>query len=141
MFSACMSLCKGEVKRRIRALTITAALSLFAVAALLVAFGFGLSLLTVWLQNLYGTMPALAIVGGGCAALALILFVAAFWRPASRPKPRPVHSDSAVASEATGIGKRAIDDAINAVQQGSRETMLAALALAVVAGVTMGRKL
>ena len=33
MFSACMSLCKGECKRRIRAFSVTAVLMLAAVAA------------------------------------------------------------------------------------------------------------
>jgi hypothetical protein len=139
MFAACMSLCKGEVKRRIRTLTVTAALTLGAVAIVLVAIGFGLALLTVWLQQIYGTMPALAIIAGGCAVLGLILFLIAFLRPASRA--RPVQRDTAISAGGIPIGERAVDDAIAAVQQGSRETMLAALALAIVAGVTLGRKL
>ena len=67
MFAACMSLCKGEFKRRIRALTVTGALVVTGAAIVLVAIGFGLSLLYVWLQQLYGTMPALGIIAGGCA--------------------------------------------------------------------------
>jgi hypothetical protein len=136
MFAACMSLCKGELKRRVRALTVTAALMLAAVAVVLVAIGFGLSLLYVWLQQIYGTMPALAIIAGGSAGLALILFMIAFLRPASRPR-----RDADASERAIGSAQRSVDEAIAAVQQGSRESMLAALALALVAGVTLGRKL
>lgn len=134
MFAACMNICKRRFKQRIRSLTVTLMLTLVAVAVVLVAIGFGLSLLYVWLQHLYGTMPALAIIAGGCAVLALILFMIAFLRPASRPRveaPEP----------AIGSAQRSIEEAIAAVQQGSRESMLAALALALVAGVTVGRKL
>ena len=137
MFAACMSLCKGEFKRRIHALTVTAALMLAAVAIVLVAIGFGLSLLYVWLQQIYGTMPALGIIAGGCAVLSLILFMFAFLRPASRRQP-PRVADGV--ERATAGGERAIEEAIAAVQHGSREAMLAALALAVVAGLTLGRR-
>ena len=57
-----------------------------------------------------------------------------------RPKGRPQRVASAP-ERALGSGERAIEDAVAAMQQGSRETMLAALALALVAGVTLGRKL
>jgi len=137
MFSACMSLCKGECKRRIRAFSVTAVLMLTAVAAVLVAAGFGLSLLYVWLQQIYGSMPALGIIAGGCAALGLILFAAAFWRPT--PQPRPVHHE-AVAPEIEAA-KRSFDEAVVTLQKGSRESMLAALSLAIVAGIALGRKL
>lgn len=134
MFAACMNICKGHFKQRIRSLTVTLMLTLVAVAVVLVAIGFGLSLLYVWLQQLYGTMPALAIIAGCCAVLALILFMIAFLRPASPPRveaPEP----------ATGSVQRSIEEAIAAVQQGSRQSMLAAIALALMAGVTVGRKL
>jgi hypothetical protein len=139
MFAACMSLCKGHFKQRIRALTVTAVLMLAAVAIVLVAIGFGLSLLYVWLQQLYGTMPALGIIAGGCAALGLILFLIAFFRPASRR--RPIYSGAGGSGSVIASGEQALDEAIGAVQHGSRETMLAALSLAVVAGVILGRKL
>ena len=136
MFSACMSLCKGECKRRIRAFSVTAVLMLAAVAAVLVAAGFALSLLYVWLQQIYGSMPALGIIAGGCAALGLILFAAAFWRPAPQP---PVHHE-AVAPEIEAA-KRSFDEAVVTLQKGSRESMIAALSLAIVAGIALGRKL
>jgi len=140
MFAACVSLCKGHFKQRIRALTVTAALTLAAVAVILVAIGFGLSLLYVWLQQIYGTMPALGIIAGGCAVLGLILFLIAFLRPAARA--RAARRDADASGGTLASGERAIDEAVAAVQQGSRESMLAALSLgALVAGVILGRKL
>ena len=139
MFAACMSLCKGEFKRRLRALTVTAAVAVTGAAIVLVAIGFGLSLLYVWLQQFYGTMPALGIIAGGCASLGLILFLIAFFRPVSRP--RPDRREVAGSERMIASGEKAIDEAVDAVQHGSRETMLAALSLALVAGVVLGRKL
>ncbi len=81
-------------------------------------------------------MAALAIVAGGAAVLAAILLMIAFLRPASRPQPRAEVPPPAVAG-----AQRGVEEAIAAVQQGSRESMLAAIAMAVVAGVTLGRKL
>jgi hypothetical protein len=137
MFATVLSL--FDLKRRVHALKLTAALALAAVAAVLIAIGFGLSLLYVWLQQIYGTMPALAIIAAGCAVLGLILFLIAFLRPASRP--RPIRRDADASGGTIAGGERAVDEAIAAVQQGSRETMLAALSLALVAGVIVGRKL
>jgi hypothetical protein len=137
MFAACMRLCKGDFKRRILALSVTVALTLAAVAIVLVAIDFGLSLLYVWLQQLYGTMPALGIIAGGCAALGSTLFLIVFFRRA----PRPIHREAAGSEHIIASGEHAIDEAVDAVQHGSRETMLAALSLAVVAGVVLGRKL
>ena len=137
MFAAVLSL--FDCKWRIHALKVTAALTLAAVAVVMVAIGFGLSLLYVWLQQIYGTMPALAIIAAGCAVLGLILFLIAFLRPASHP--RAIRRDADVSGGTIASGERPIDEAIASVQQGSRETMLAALSLALVAGVILGRKL
>ena len=136
MFAACMKMCMGHFRQRIRTLTVTVVLMLMAASAVLVAIGFGQSLLYVWLQQIYGTMPALAIIGGGWAALGVILFLIAFMRSGSRHPPV-----RAVPAAAVPSGGHAIDEAVAAVQQGSRESMVAALVLAVVAGVTLGRKL
>jgi hypothetical protein len=121
-----------DLRRSLRAATLTAVLTLFAFVVLLAAAGFGLALLTVWLQQALGTLPALAIVAGGCAVVALILLAIAFLRPGRRRRPPPARD---------GSTERMIDEAIAAVQQGSRESMLAAVMLAVVTGVMLGRKL
>ena len=132
------SLIDFDLRGRLRALTITAVLALLALVALLVACGFGLSLLYVWLQQMLGTMPALAIIAGGSALLALILLALAFARPGRRAPPRRASPRGAPNGASTD---RLIEDALAALQQGSRESMLAAVALAVVAGVILARKL
>jgi hypothetical protein len=132
MVSALFNLISGRIQRSVRAIAISAMLAVIALVALLTGLGFALSLLYVWLAQLYGTMTALAIVAGGCAAVALLLFALAFARRGRR---------SSGPQSANATGQRTVDEAIAAVQQGSRESMLAALALAVVAGMTLGRKL
>jgi hypothetical protein len=124
-----------DLRRSLRALTVTAVLTLIALAILLVAAGFGLSLLTVWLRQALGTMPALTIVAGGCALAGLSLLAIAFLRPGRRRAAPPPQAERSASTE------RMIDEAIAAMQQGSRASMLAAVVLAVVTGVILGRKL
>jgi len=131
-----MTLVTLDLRRRLRALTVTAVLTFVALAILLVAAGFGLSLLTVWLQQVAGTMPALAIIAGGCALAGLALLAVALLRPRRRAPRR-----AAPQAERSAATERMIEDAIAAVRQGSRESMLAAVALALVTGVILGRKL
>ena len=139
-----LSLIKLDLKARLRAMTVSAVLTVVGVALLLTALGFGVALLYVWLQQMLGTVIALAIIAGSCILLALILFALAAWRPkpgakpAHRaPPPPPPRSESATGSTTTD---RMIDEALSAMQQGSREQMLAALSLALVTGVILGRK-
>lgn len=145
MFGFVLNILRGDIGRRVHAFKVTAVLVAAASAALLVAAGFALALLYVWLAGLYGTMIALAIVAGGFAVLALILFLIAFLRPAA--KAHAAHHaaapdmDVAAAAESLARSQRTIEESLAAVQQGSRESMLAALALAVVTGLALGRKL
>jgi type VI protein secretion system component VasK len=139
-----LHLIKLDLKARLRAVTVTAVLMLVGVVLLLTAIGFGLALLYVWLQQVLGTVIALAIIAGACVLLALILFAVAAWRPkpgdkpAHRaPPPPPPRPESVTGSAATD---RMIEDAVAAMQQGSREQMLAALSLALVTGIILGRK-
>ena len=136
MFELVFKLLQSGVHRRVHRLKVTALLIGAGAALMLVAAGFGLALLNLWLQQLYGIMIAYAIIGGGCAVMALILCAAASWRPASQPRPAP----HAAAAPEFDAARRSFDEAIAAVQHGSRETMLAALALAVVAGLTLGHR-
>jgi hypothetical protein len=137
MLGLVLKILQAGVRRRVHKLTVTLVLTLVGAVFVLVAIGFGLALLTLWLQQIYGTIIAVSIVAGGCAAVGLILFALACWRPA--PRPRPVHHE-AVAPEIEAA-KHTFDDAIAAVQQGSRESILVALSLAVAAGIVLGRKL
>ena len=136
MLDVVLKLLQGGVHRRVHRLKVTALLMLTGGVFILLAFGFGVSLLSVWLQQLYGTMIAFAIIGGGSAVIGFILFAVASWRPASQARSAP-HEAAVPEFDAA---KRSFDEAIAAVQHGSRETMLAALAIALVAGVTLGRR-
>ena len=136
-------LAKLDIKARLRAMTVSAVLTLVGLALLLTALGFGVALLYVWLQQMLGTIVALAIIGGACIVLALILFALAAWRPkpgdkpAKRAAPPPLRPESATGDSATD---RLLAEAVGALQQGSREQMLAALSLALVTGIILGRK-
>ncbi len=144
MFGFLLTILRGDISRRVHAFKVTAVLVVAASAALLVAAGFALALLYVWLAGLYGTMIALAVIAGGFAVLALILFLIAFLRPAAKSRAvrhAAADTDVAAAAESLASSQRTIEEALAAVQQGSRESMLAALALAVVAGLAIGRKL
>ncbi len=141
--SSVLTLIKFDLKARLRAMTVSAVLTLIGVVLLLTAIGFGLALLYVWLQQILGTIFALAIIAGACVLLALILFAVAAWRPkpgdkpAHRAPPPPPRTESAVGGTTTD---RMIDEALSAMQQGSREQMLAALSLALVTGIILGRR-
>lgn len=140
--STVVNLIKLDLKARLRAMTVSAVLTLIGLVLLLTAIGFGLALLYVWLQQVLGTVIALAIIAGTCVLLALILFAIAAWRPKPGGKPAhrappPPRPESTTGSAATD---RMFEDAVAAMQQGSREQMLAALALALVTGIILGRK-
>jgi type VI protein secretion system component VasK len=133
---------KLDLKARLRAMTVSAMLTAIGVVLLLIALGFGVALFYVWLQQMLGTMAALAIVAGACALLALIVLAIAAWRPKpgdkqARRTPPPPRRESATGNTAT---ERMFEEAVVAVQQGSREQMLAALSLALVTGIVLGRK-
>jgi hypothetical protein len=135
MIDVILKLLQSGVHRRLHRLKVTALLTAAGAVFMLVAAGFGLALLSVWLQQLYGTEIAFAI-GGGCAAVALVLFAVAFWHP-HRERPAAAHETAMPELAAT---KRSFEEALAAVQGGSREAMLVALALAVATGVTLGRR-
>ncbi len=148
LLDTAFKLIKLDIKARLRALTVSAVLTVLATVLLLIAVGFGVALFYIWLQQVLGTYAALAIIGGGCLVLALILFALALWRPkpgdkpAKRvatpppPPPPPPRTESAAA----GATDRLIGEAVAAMQQGSREQMVVALSLALVTGIIMGRR-
>lgn len=134
-----LGLLKPDLKHSMRRLTATAVLLSVAAVMLLVAAGFGLSLLYVWLRAVEGTMAALAIIAGGLALVGLLVLAIGLWRPRRRA-PYRVPPHRAAAHDLAG-GERMIEDAIAGLQQGSRESMLTAIVLAAVTGVLVGRKL
>jgi predicted anti-sigma-YlaC factor YlaD len=133
IMSSALHLVRFDLRARLRAMTVTAVLTVIGMLLILTALGFGLALLYVWLDQMLGMVVALAIVGGGCTLLALILFAIAAWRPKSGRQP-PQRERAAADTD------RVLDDALAAMQGGSREQMATALALALVAGMMLGRK-
>ena len=128
-----------DVKRSVRSMTITVALVVAAVVALLIGAGFGLSLLYFWLESTEGTVLALTIIAAGCAILGSVLLLFAFARPRRRdPRVAPHYKPY---EPGMAGSERMFDEAIATMQKGSRESMLAAVALALVAGMMAGRKL
>lgn len=127
----------STLRRNIRRMMLNVALMLLALLAWMVAAGFGLSLTYLWLQRSEGTMPALAIISGGCVVLGLILLLVALlvrrWGRASKL--------SGATSKAERVHvERMLEEAVAAIQ-GSRESMLAAAAMALVAGILVARRL
>ncbi len=134
--SSVLNIVRFDLRARLRAMTVTAVLMVIGLLLILTALGFGVALLYVWLAQMLGMPVALAIIGGGCALLALILFAIAAWRPKSgRQPPRRERASADTATD------RVLDDALAAMQGGSREQMATALALALVTGMMLGRKI
>lgn len=138
--SAVLNLTRFDLKARLRAMSVTAVLTLIGVALMLTGMGFGMALLYVWLQRVLGTLIALAVIVGGCVLLALIFFAFAAWR--AKPRARAAYRassppPSAASSAATD---HIIDEAITAMQQGSREQLLVTLTLALAVGIILGRR-
>jgi hypothetical protein len=144
MLAAIFGAFAADMRHHVHAFRRKALLTTVAIVAALVAIGFGLALLTIWLEQFYGMMTALAITGSGCAVLALILSTVAFWRtkPRVRLAPRVAEAtDIDVARRTIADSERAIDEAVTTMQQGTRQSMLTAVSLAVVTGIIVGRKL
>jgi Zn-dependent protease with chaperone function len=201
MFDNLMGLVRGDIRRQIdwakreahkqtRFAALTAGLAAAAGLAALGAIVVGLIALYTWLEARFDALIALAIVGGGLALLAAILFAAAFSR--SRPKPAPLPAlqsahpaalvgaikrdtlGEAAASaerlaaslkdgrlgeaaraaerlvsglkagsyrEAVAAGEEAYRAAEDNLRHGSRPTIYATLAVAVLAGLIVGRRL
>src|SRR5262245_4367877 len=110
----------ANTKWQLRQAVVTAALAIVGGVAAMVAVGIGLVALYLWIEIREGQITALAVVGGGMAAVALILFAVAFLRnpaPPANPAVRPLQSatrevDAAVEDigrQAAAIGERAIN--------------------------------
>jgi|ERR1700761_8361654 len=129
---------RSALRRSIRRMMLVAALTLMALLAWMVAAGFGLSLTYVWLQRVEGTAPALAIISGGCIALGLILLLIAW---VGRRRRGASELSAATSKTEHGHIERMLDEALAAIRGSAGESLLAAAALALVAGIALGRRL
>ena len=145
MLAALLDIVGAEIGHAVRRLTGRAVAVAMAVVLLAAALVSGVLLFHLWLQQLLGELLALAVTGGVCAVLALVLLAIAL-RKKSRPR-RPVATAAAappnadIVQEILAAGQRTLDESAGTVQQGSRDAMLAALLLAVVEGMSLGRKI
>lgn len=126
---------KGEVDRRVqrvvRQVAFGAATGFFA----LLAVGFGLAALTVWIAGELGVIPALCIVAGGALAMAIIVQIVAAAtndRPARRPV-RPLAEPVGIVSERPAVAENAEEPPQGAVA--------GAMALVAAAGFLLARQL
>ena len=148
MLAGLFDIVGAEIGRAIRRLTAKAVVVVLAVVLLCAGLLAGVSLLHLWLSQLLGPMLSLAVTGGACTVLALLLLAVAFHRK-SRPRGSAASAASAAAapSDANVVrdiltaGQRTLDESSDAVQQGSRDAMLAALLLALVEGMSLSRTL
>jgi hypothetical protein len=143
---------KAEVGRQGRYAAVTAALVVVAVLSALGAIVVGCTALYWWLESRYGPAVAFAVLGGGFALIAFMLFVLAFarHRPTVRPAPtlqsvRPailVNSlKQAGYGDAVAAGEQVSRLANDNLRHGSRQTLFGTLALAAVVGLIVGRRL
>ncbi|WP_137045929.1 hypothetical protein [Pseudolabrys sp. FHR47] len=133
----------AEIGRVLRRLTLRALLTLVAFALLLAAFVSALALLFVYLQATFGTMSTLAAIAGGNVLVAAILLAIAFSGTRRRaPPPQKAASTEADEVRATiAATERAVNEAADALREGSHERMVQAVTTAIVTGIVLGRRL
>jgi hypothetical protein len=141
MLGTLLSMAGFDLKRQVRGVAMTAVFALAGAILILLALAFGIAALYEWLKLYYGTLPALGILGGTWAVLAIVFFCLAFLRPKGR-RPRvaavnPLREPAAAIVQAT---EQAVDDATNLVRRGSRKQVFGALFVAVLTGFLIGRR-
>jgi hypothetical protein len=141
MLGSLLSLVRIDLKRQVRQTVMTVVFASLGAILILLALGFGIAALFEWLKSLYGTLPALGILGGTWAVLGALFLVLAFYRPKGRRRPAKAVNlqDPAVAiAQAT---EQAVHNATGVVREGSRKQVFGALVIAAVAGFLIGRRL
>ena len=143
MLGTVLSLVGIDLKRQVRETTMTAVFALLGAILILVGLGFGIAALYEWLRSLYGTLPALGILGGAWAMLGLVFLILAFYRPKGRKRAAAakavnLQDPAAAIAQAT---EQAVNNATGVVREGSRKQVFGALVIAAVAGFLIGRRL
>jgi MFS family permease len=142
---------RGEVRRQSRHTALVASLAGVATLAVLGAIIVGLIALYFWLSIELDPFAALAIIGGGLLALALILiaFVLMRQRPrlASRPQLQIAQPAALLGTYTRGDDSRALasrEDTLklvaDTVRQSPPAALLGVLLVAAVVGVLTGRR-
>jgi hypothetical protein len=141
MLGTLLSMAGFDLKRQVRSVVMTAIFAVVGAILIVLALAFGIAALYEWLKLYYGTLPALGILGGSWAVLAIVFFCLAFLRPKGRSRRvaavNPLREPAAAIVQAT---EQAVDDATNLVRQGSRKQIFGALVVAVLTGFLIGRR-
>ena len=143
---------KAEVKRQARYAALTAALAAAAALSALAAVVVGCIALYWWLAMRHGPNVAFAVLGGGFALLAFVLFVLVFARHRPKPTDQPTLQSARPATLINTLKQTGYGDAVTAGEQisriandnlrhGSRQSLFGTLALAVLVGLVVGRGL
>jgi hypothetical protein len=143
---------KDEFKRQTRYTTLMGALAGAAALALLGAVVVGLIALHLWVAVQAGPFVAHGVIGGGLLLLALILLAVVFIRRRPRLAARPPLQIARPAALLGTLGQggyakvvagseQTLNLATNTLRDGSRPVLWGTLALAVVAGLIVGRRL
>ena len=140
MIAALLGLIGIDLKREVRGVAVTIALALAGAFLAILAIGIALYALYLWLALQLGIFPALAIIGIGSALLAIILFLVAF-RRRGKPAPRPANPLNASAAAIAESTEQAVNEATDAVRNGSRKQMYTTILVAALTGLLLGRRL
>ena len=133
----------ADVKEKALDLALIAGLALVAGIFALLTVLAALAALYVYLQPQYGSLNALAAVGGCTFVLAAIFLLVAVQR-SRREKPRKAPPGPGLAQSAADLKSRTVnatlESTVNTMRTGSREAVFGTVALAVVLGIVMGRR-
>jgi hypothetical protein len=143
---------KDEFKRQTRYTTLMGALAGAAALALLGAVVVGLMALHLWVAVQAGPFVAHGVIGGGLLLLALILLAVVFIRRRPRlaaPPPLQIARPAALLgtlgqggyAKVVAGSEQTLNLATITLRDGSRPVLWGTLALAVVAGLIVGRRL
>jgi Putative Actinobacterial Holin-X, holin superfamily III len=143
---------KAELGRQTQYVVLTLVLAAAAALCALGAVVVGCVALYWWLAMRYGPNVAFAVLGGGFALLAFMLFVLAFARhrpklqhPPALQSVRPATlvntAKQAGYADAIRAGEQVSKIANDTLRHGSRQSLFGTLALAAVVGLIVGRRL
>jgi hypothetical protein len=148
MVAALLRLVGVDLKSLARETAITIILALLGTFMAMLGLALGFVALYLWLELKLGTFAALGILGGTSALLAAVLFAVAFRRGPRKPRPRTEDALRAAADPLQAPAAamaRAADEAVNGaadiVRNGSRQQIAGTIALAVLIGWVLGRRL
>ncbi len=140
MLSTLLGLVGIDLKREVRGVVTMAVLALAGGFLAIVAIAIALRALYLWLELQLGVFPALGILGALSAVSAVVLFWIAFRKRRPKPPPRAENPLNATAAALAEAGEQAMNEATDAVRNGSRKQMYSTILIAALAGLILGRK-